>query len=36
LDRIGLGHSNNFKLIIPGKGSGDDLRLSNVGGGKYG
>lgn len=36
LDRITLGHANNFKLIIPGKGTTDDLRQSLVGGGKYG
>ena len=33
LDRITLGHANNFKLIIPGKASvGDELRQSSVGG----
>jgi hypothetical protein len=36
LDRITLGHANNFKLIIPGKGSADDLRQSFAPGGKYG
>jgi hypothetical protein len=36
LDRITLGHANNFKLVIPGKGSADDLRQSFAGGGKYG
>jgi uncharacterized protein YktA (UPF0223 family) len=36
LDRITLGHANNFKLIIPGKGTADDLRQSFMGGGKYG
>ena len=36
LDRITLGHANNFKLVIPGKGTADDLRQSFVGGGKYG
>ena len=36
LDRITLGHANNFKLVIPGKGSADDLRNSMVTGGKYG
>jgi len=36
LDRITLGHANNFKLVIPGKGSVDDLRNSFAGGGKYG
>jgi len=36
LDRITLGHANNFKLIIPGKGTTDDLRQSLAGGGKYG
>ena len=36
MDRITLGHANNFKLIIPGKGTMDDLRQSFVGGGKYG
>ena len=33
LDRITLGHANNFKLIIPGKASAsDDLRQSSTGG----
>ena len=33
LDRITLGHANNFKLIIPGKASAtDDLRTSSTGG----
>ena len=26
LDRITLGHANNFKLVIPGKSSPDELR----------
>ena len=33
MDRITLGHANNFKLIIPGKASAtDDLRQSSTGG----
>ena len=36
LDRITLGHANNFKLIIPGKGSADDLRQSMAFTGQYG
>lgn len=36
LDRITLGHANNFKLIIPGKGSGDNLRQSMTVAGQYG
>ena len=36
LDRITLGHANNFKLIIPGKGSADELRQSMVMTGQYG
>ena len=36
LDRITLGHANNFKLIIPGKGMVDDLRQSMAAVGKYG
>ena len=36
LDRITLGHANNFKLIIPGKGSADDLRQSMTMTGQYG
>jgi pSer/pThr/pTyr-binding forkhead associated (FHA) protein len=36
LDRVTLGHANNFKLIIPGKGSLDDLRQSMVSSGAYG
>ena len=33
LDRITLGHANNFKLIIPGKASvGEELRQSSAGG----
>ena len=36
LDRITLGHANNFKLIIPGKGTADDLRQSMALTGQYG
>lgn len=36
LDRITLGHANNFKLVIPGKGNLDDLRMSFANNGKYG
>lgn len=36
LDRITLGHANNFKLIIPGKGAVDAMRMSMAGVGKYG
>jgi hypothetical protein len=36
LDRITLGHANNFKLIIPGKGAVDNMRMSMAGVGKYG
>jgi len=36
LDRVTFGHSINFKLIIPGKGSLDDLRVSMNTVGKYG
>ena len=37
LDRVTLGHANNFKLVIPGKGtSAEDLRQSMVGHGKFG
>lgn len=36
LDRITLGHANNFKLIIPGKSSPDELRESMVSGGQFG
>jgi hypothetical protein len=36
LDRIVLGHANNFKLIIPGQKVGDDLRQSISKGGRYG
>ena len=37
LDRVTLGHANNFKLVIPGKGtSTDDLRQSMANHGKFG
>jgi len=36
LDRITLGHANNFKLIIPGKSSPNDLRESMLSGGQFG
>ena len=36
LDRITLGHANNFKLIIPGKGTTDDLRQSMAFNGQFG
>jgi pSer/pThr/pTyr-binding forkhead associated (FHA) protein len=36
LDRITLGHSNNFKLVIPGQSSPDELRESMLSGGQFG
>ena len=36
LDRITLGHANNFKLIIPGKGTADEMRQSMAFSGQYG
>lgn len=36
LDRVTMGHANNFKLIIPGKGTADDLRQSMALTGQYG
>ena len=36
LDRITLGHGNNFKLVIPGQGSADDLRMSMISIGQFG
>ena len=36
LDRITLGHANNFKLIIPGKSTADDLRQSMAFTGQFG
>ena len=36
LDRITLGHANNFKLIIPGKASADDELRQSMTGGQFG
>ena len=36
LDRVTFGHTINFKLIIPGKGTADDVKQSLNTAGKYG